>query len=133
MNLKILPRRTRLNLISAIILVAGLGSSALIYHRAVNLSDSASGYETADGTILPISPEDSRMYRHNLEVYGGKLNVMMDDFRRWVAGLWQGKSLAVIIACTTIIISYGFFYAANYVTQPLGSDGHPENNPDGTG
>ncbi len=133
MNGKILPRRTRLNLISAIILVIGLGGAALIYHRAANLPGGASGYETADGTILPMMPEDSKMYRHNLEVYGGKMNVMMDDFRRWFVGLWQGKSLALIIACTTIIISYGFFYAANYLSQPLESAGHPENNPDGTG
>ena len=43
-----------------------------------------------------------------LEVYGGKFSVIMDDFRRWFLGLWQGKSLAVIIACTTIIICFGF-------------------------
>ena len=133
MNWKILPRRTRLNLIGVIILVIGLGSAALIYHRAANLPGGASGYETADGTILPITPEDSKMYRHNLEVYGGKLNVMMDDFRHWFIGLWQGKSLAVIIACSTIIISYGFFYAAQYLPQPLESEVHPDNNPDGTG
>ncbi len=133
MNWKNIPRRTRLNLISVIILVIGLGGAALIYHRAANLPGGASGYETADGTILPISPEDSKMYRHNLEVYGGKLNVMLDDFRRWFEGLWQGKSLAVIIAATTIIISYGFFYAANYLTQPWESEGHPDDNPDGTG
>ncbi|MHB9073227.1 MAG: hypothetical protein ACYC6G_06870 [Desulfobaccales bacterium] len=132
MNWKILPRRTRLNLISAIILLAGLGSAALIYHRAANLPGGASGYEAADGAILPIMPEDSKMYRHNLEVYGGKLNVMMDDFRRWFAGLWQGKSLAVIIACTSLIIAYGFFYAANYLTQPWESEVHHENNPDET-
>jgi hypothetical protein len=132
MNWKILPRRTRLNLIAVIILVVGLSGAALIYHRAANLPGGASGYETADGTILPISPEDSKMYRHNLEVYGGKLNVMMDDFRRWFVGLWQGKPLAVIIACSTLIISYGFFYAANYLTQPLESEVHPDHNPDGT-
>jgi hypothetical protein len=131
MNGKILKTRACLNLISAIILVIGLSGAALIYHHAANLPG-ASGYETADGTILPISPEDSKMYRHNLEVYGGKLNVMMDDFRRWFEGLWQGKSLAVIIACTTIVISYGFFYAANYLTQPWESEVHPDNNPDGT-
>ena len=39
--------------------------------------------------IYPIMPEDSKLYRHNLEVYGGKLNVIMDDFRRWFVGLWQ--------------------------------------------
>jgi hypothetical protein len=133
MNWKILPRRTRLNLLGAIILLVGLGSAALIYSRAADTPYGALGYETADGTIYPIMPEDSKMYRHNLELYGGKLNVVMDDFRRWFLGLWQGKSLAVIITCTTIIISFGFFYAANYLNLPLESEVHPEKNPDETG
>ncbi|MFA4902468.1 MAG: hypothetical protein WC600_06955 [Desulfobaccales bacterium] len=114
-------------------MLVGLGGAALIYHSAADTHYGALGYEAADGAIYPIMPDDSKMYRHNLELYGGKLNVMMDDFRRWFFGLWQGKSLAVILACTSIIISFGFFYAANYLTQPLESDVHPENNPDGTG
>jgi len=54
------------------------------------------------------------MYRHNLEVYCGKANVIMDDFRRWFAGLWQGKPLAVIIGSTAILMAFGCFYTANY-------------------
>ena len=133
MKWKILHQRTYLNLISAIILVVGLGSAALIYQRAGNVPYGAWGYEIVDGIIYPIMPQDSKMYRHNLEVYGGKLNVMMDDFNRWFRGLWHGKSLAVIIGCTTIIISFGFFYRANYLIPRLKSDVHNENNPDGTG
>ena len=124
---------TYLNLISAIILVVGLGSATLIYQRAGNDPYGALGYEVVDGHIYPIMPEDSKMYSHNLELYGGKLNVIMDDFRRWFAGLWHGKSLAVIIGCTTIIISFGFFYTANYLILSLKSDAISENNLDGTG
>ena len=124
---------TYLNLISAIILVVGLGSATLIYQRAGNDPYGALGYEVVDGHIYPIMPEDSKMYSHNLELYGGKLNVIMDDFRRWFAGLWQGKSLALIIACTAIMISLGFFYAANYLRQPLESDIDNENNFDSSG
>jgi hypothetical protein len=119
MNWKILTRRTWLNLISAVILVVGLGSAALIYQRA--------------GTGSQIMLGDSRMYRHNLELFGGKFMLMIDDFRLWFLGLWHGKSLAVIIGCTTIIISFGFFYAANHLTQPFKSDDHHKNNSDGTG
>ena len=133
MNWKILNRRTRLNLISAIILVVGLGSATLIYQRAHNTPYGALGYESVDGIIYPIMPEDSKIYRHNLEVYGGKLNVMMDDFRRWFVGLWQGKSLAVIIGCATLMISFGFFYAAHYQPPDFKSDVYHENNHDRTG
>jgi hypothetical protein len=129
MDWRIFKHRTSLNLISAIILVVGLGSAALIYQRA----GSDPYAEVADGTIRPIRPENSKLYRHNLEVFGGKLNVIMDDFRRWFAELWHGKSLAFILSCTSIIISFGFFYAANYLPQSSKSDVHNEHDPDGTG
>ena len=54
MNWKILNQRTRLNLISAIILVVGLGSATLIYRGANNTPYGALGYESVDGTIYPI-------------------------------------------------------------------------------
>jgi hypothetical protein len=133
MTEKILQQRTLLNLISALILVVGLGSAAWIYVRAGNNPYGALGYEVVDGTVYPVRPENSKIYRHNLEVYGGKLNVMMDDFRRWFAGLWQGKSLAVIIAGTAIIISFGFYYKANYLPPPPEPEAHPENSPEGRG
>lgn len=130
---KIFQRRTYLNLISAIILVAGLGGAALIYQRAVDLPDGAWGYGVADGKIYPIMPGDSKMYRHNLEVYGGKLNVMMDDFSQWFAGLWQGTSLAFIVGCTALLISCGLFYRANYLLPRLKSKAASEDHEAGTG
>jgi hypothetical protein len=119
MNWKILHRRIWLNFVGTIILITGLAGAALIYLRAGN------GYQ--------VMLEDSKMYRHNLEVFGGKFMVMVDDFRLWFLGLWQGKSLAVIIGCAAIVISLGFFYAAHHLSQPLKSDDRRKNYPDGTG
>jgi hypothetical protein len=133
MNGNILHHRTWLNLIGAVILLVGLGSAALIYHRAAAGPSGALGYESADGTIYPIMPGDSKLYRHNLEVYGGKFSVIMDDFRRWFIGLWQGKSLAVIIAATASLISWALFAAARHPAPPGKSEVRPEYNPDGTG
>jgi hypothetical protein len=133
MGVTILHRRTWLNLMGAVILLVGLGSAGLVYQRAGNAPNGASGYEAADGTIYPIMPGDSKLYRHNLEVYGGKFSVIMDDFRRWFIGLWQGKSLAVIIAGTAILISLALFSAAQRQTSPGKSEVRPENGPDGTG
>jgi hypothetical protein len=133
MNGNFFNPRTCLNLIGAIILVAGLGSAALIYQGAVNAQSGVSGHGDADGTIYPLMPENSKLYRHNLEVYGGKFTVIMDDFRRWFVGLWHGKSLAVIIACTTLMISLGLFYKAHHLTLPLKPDVQHLNNPGGTG
>jgi hypothetical protein len=133
MNREILPRRTWLNLLSAVILLTGLGSAALIYHRAAPGPDSALGYESADGIISPLSPENSKLYRHNLEVYGGKFSVIMDDFRRWFVGLWQGKSLAVIIAGTALLISLALFSAAQRLAPPRKFADRRNNGPESAG
>lgn len=122
MKRKIPQLPTCLNLLGAIILLVGLGSAFLIYQRAENVSYGALGYESAGGSLYPIMPEDSKQYQRNMELFGGKANVLADKFRRWFVGLWYGKSLAFIIACTTIIISSGLFYAANHMTNRLKSD-----------
>ncbi len=114
---KILNKRMLFNLTGTILLVVGLCTAVLIYKNAVNDSSRAWGYGSADGTSYPIMPGDSKMYRHNLEVMGGKMNVMMDDFIHWFGGLWHGKSLAVIIGGTTIIISFGFFKKAKTMNR----------------
>jgi len=116
-----------LNLLGAIILLVGLGSALLIYQRARNDSYGVLGYEDVDGTVYPIMPEDSKQYLRDLELFGGKANVLADEFRRWFVGLWHGKSLAFIIACTTVIISFGSFYAANHLTRHAKSDVDREN------
>jgi hypothetical protein len=133
MSGNLLQQRTWLHRIAAVILLVGLGSAAVVYHRALNSPDGALGYEAADGTLYPIMPGDSKLYRHNLEVYGGKFNVIMDDFRRWFVGLWQGKSLAVIIAGTAIIVALALFCAAQPATPPGEVGGRPEDDPDGSG
>ena len=133
MNWKILQQRTWLNLMGAVILVVGLTGAGLIFQSAGNAPYGALGYDVVDGASYPIMPEHSKMYRHNLEVYGGKFSVVMDDFRRWFIGLWQGKSLAVIIGCATIMISAWFFYVANYSKRPWKLDIPEENDPEKPG
>jgi len=118
---------TCLNLISAIILLVGLGSALLIYQRAEDNSYSALGYEEGGGTVYPIMPEDSKKYLRDLELYGGKANVIMDELRRGFIGLWRGKSLAFTVACITIFISSGVFYVANRLPSRLQADVHSEN------
>ena len=122
-----------LNLISAIILLVGLGCAVLIYRTAQNNSAGVLGYEEGGGSIYPIMPEDSKKYLRDLELYGGKANVLMDELRRWFVGLWHGKSLAFTVACITIIISFGVFYAASHLPTRLKSDVPSENNRDETG
>ena len=128
MNQKIAHLRESLILIGAIIMAVGLGSAIWIYQSAGDYSGSVLGYEIIDGSAYPIRPEDSRMYRRDLELYGGKAAVLADDFRRWFIGLWHGKSLAFTVAGISIFISFGFFFAANRLPASLKSNVRSENN-----
>ena len=132
MKWKISDPQTCLNLISVIILLVGLGSAVLIYRTAGNDSNGVLGYEIIGGQAYPISPEDSKMYLHDLQLYGGKAAVLSDEFSRWFVGLWHGKSLAFTVAYITLFISFVVFYIANHLPSRLKSDVHSESNRDGT-
>ena len=128
MKRKVADLRESLILIGAIIMLVGLGSAILIYQSTGDNSDSVFGYEIIDGSAYPIRPEDSRMYRRDLELYGGKAAVLADDFSRWFVGLWHGKSLAFMVAGISIFISFGIFFAANRLPFLLKSDVNSGNN-----
>jgi hypothetical protein len=123
---------TWLNIISVVILLVGLGSAVLIYQRAANDSTSVLGYQEEGGSVYPVNPQDSKMFLRDLELYGGKANVLAYQLRSWFVGLWHGKPLAFTIACITIVVSYGFFYAAGHLRSRLKSDVRNQNNRDGT-
>jgi hypothetical protein len=133
MKWKITDLPACLNLISAIIMLVGLGSAVLIYQRAANDSNSALGYEDEGGSVHPVMPEDSKMYLRDLELFGGKANVLAYQFRHWLDGLWHGKSLSFTVGCITILISFGFFYAANHLPSRQKSGTRNEKNRGGTG
>ncbi len=120
--------RRYLNFIGAIILLIGSGSAILIYQTARGDSSGVLGYEDSGGSVYPVMPEDSKQYLRGLELYGGTANVLADEFRRWFAGLWHGKSLAFTVACITILISSGVFYAASRLPSRSKSDVRTENN-----
>ncbi len=94
----------RLRLIAAIILLAGVCSAVLIYLTAGNAPDMV-GYE----------PENSKKYIHDLELYGGKANVLASELMNWFAGLWYGKSLAFTVAVLSVLLSLGVFFVADHL------------------
>jgi len=98
----------------------------------MNDPDSASGYEVIGGFIYPNAGEHSKKYVHDLELYGGKSAVLADDFMRWFAELWHGKSLAFTVACIAIFISLGVFFAAAHLPSRLRSEVFREGDRDRT-
>jgi len=107
-----MPLKIRLYVISAIILLVGLSSAVVIYLTAMDDSDNVLGYEVVDGVVYPITPQNSKMYVHDLELYGGKAAVLADEFKRWFIDLWHGKSLAFTIAFISTILCIGVSFVA---------------------
>lgn len=128
MKWKSVELRMFLNLMSVIILLVGLGMAVFIYRTADSESSGALGYQIIDGTVYPIMPENTKIYRHDLEVFGGKAAVLADDFRRWFIGLWHGRSLAFTIAVITILVSFACFFTARHLPSISQSDARTDNN-----
>jgi len=115
--------RVYFQIVSIAILIAGLGSALVIYERAGKGSPEVLGYEEGDDTTYPVNPEDSKVYERSMELYGGKANVLADQLRRWFVGLWHGTSLAIMVACVSIIASFCFFFAGNHPRPKAGPGG----------
>lgn len=80
--------------LTAAILAAGFGSAVVIYITAGPESENPLGYD----------PLQTKSYLHDLEMYGGKANVLAAEFMEWFTGLWQGRSLAWTVAVITILV-----------------------------
>ena len=113
-------RRTRLNRLGVLILLAGLLAAALIHGTAVDDAD-ALAYEIVDGVAYPVLASESKAYRHDLERLGGKAALFADDLRRGLASLVQGRRLAGSVAGLAGIAALVCFAAAR--RQP-GDDQH---------
>ena len=133
MTWKIINPQKCLYLISAIVLLSGLSSAIVVYWTAEQDVNSLSGYEVIGGYIYPTTPENTKKYTHDLQLYGGTAAVLADELRRWFIGLWRGKSLAVTIACIASIISFGIFLFAKYASFSPQSHSPNESQGDKTG
>lgn len=113
-----------LYLIGGFILLAGLLGAAMVYLTAVEERSDVVGYEIADGEVYGVSASESKRYRHDLELFGGKAAVLADDFSRWFAGLWQGRRLAYTLAVLAIGLALGCFRAAHRLSRGPNGDPH---------
>jgi hypothetical protein len=95
-------RRSRLRRLAAVILSVGLGSAVAVYFAAGPDSDNPLGYD----------PMQTKSYLHDLELYGGKANVLAAEFREWFTGLWMGRNLAFTIAVLTFLVFLAIRYVA---------------------
>jgi hypothetical protein len=89
-----------------------MGSSVFIYLTADDVTENS----------LVREFENSKVYRHELEAYGGKLSVVSNEIIRWFEGLWQGRSLAFTVAAITFIAALGVFIVACGMPHDVTSD-----------
>ena len=90
----------RFRLMSYIIFIVGIFISAVIYVTAGPPMEHPFGY----------NPLSTKVFLRQLELFGGKGNIMAAEFREWFVGLWQGKNLSFTIAAITVIISMILWY-----------------------
>ncbi len=102
-----MPAKAHVRVVTRAILLVGLAAAAVIF--LVNSGPGgASDYEL----------ERSKMYLHDLQLYGGRANVLADDFRNWWGGLWHGRNLAFTVAAISILAALAY----RFVATPLPAD-----------
>lgn len=110
MNWTSINRRKRLYIIAAVILLLGWSAALIIY---LNAGDDARGPDD-EGRVIEMRGRGSKMYRHDLESYGGKWSVAADDLVAWFEGLWEGRSLAATVAFIAGSVALGIFIVARH-------------------
>jgi hypothetical protein len=85
----------------------GLGAAVLIW-RAQDRMDRENESALAADAQAPLSPLDSRRHTRDVELYSGKLGVLMEEAKE----LLHGKPLAKTIAVASVLTATGFFLVA---------------------
>jgi hypothetical protein len=113
---------------SVAVAVVGLLGALLIYVRADD-SDADENVQIVivDGQAYKVPLASTKMYQRELRRFGGEAAVLFDDINRWFAGLWHGRSLAVITACVTAFVSVVLFLLARAApySDDRGDDAEP--------
>ncbi|MDR3685000.1 MAG: hypothetical protein P4L11_14830 [Geothrix sp.] len=102
-------RLARIRLITGGILAGGLGTALAIYVTAV----------PGGGNPLGFEPEDSKKYLHDVEVIGGKVNLLASQIRGAWNGLWQGRNLAFTVGGLTLLLALAFWFVATRRARDL--------------
>jgi hypothetical protein len=105
-----LPTRlARIRQLTALLLAAGLGAALTIHLTATPPAPNPLGYE----------PMNTKKYLRDLEIYGGKVNVLATEFMGWWNDRWQGRNLATTVACLTVLATGGFWLLATRQARDL--------------
>ena len=104
------------NFLSIVILAIGLGSSILIYLTTKPTPLTHLGYD----------PLNTKKYLRELEVYGGKMNVLASEFMQWFDGLWHGRSLAFTVGVISAVLAFLLWFIGIHLQTNPDADSQNE-------
>jgi hypothetical protein len=105
------------------ILAIGFATAVAIYLTAQAPPGNPFGYE----------PEDTKKYVRDMELYGGKANLLASELRKWFDSLWHGKRLAFTVAGITVIAACAFVFFAAPLPPAVEAGDANERNTGGSG
>lgn len=111
-------RSTVLRCLGGLVLALGLCGSVLQYQKGVREAEVLAAFIASGGEVL-LHPEDFKKSSREMEAFGGGSLVLVDKLQRWFDGLWEGKSLAVVMALCTVAVAALLFRAANHPSSDL--------------
>jgi hypothetical protein len=89
-------------LVVAAILVVGFATALWIYLSAA---------PPADPSDLGLN--ETKQYQRQVELYGGKANLLALEVMDWLRSLAHGRRLAITVACVTVIVAGGVWLVAD--------------------
>ena len=98
---------TLLNTIGVVVLVLGIGSALLLYRQSRPATSNTNG-EWKDTSL---SMTESKANTRDIEMYGGKLEVLMVKFQDWFR---RPESQAIVIATFSVLLGAGCFLVARH-------------------
>ena len=105
--------------LSYAIFTLGLCSAVVIYVTTSPPPQHPLGYD----------PFASKKYVRDLELYGGKINILAVEFRQWLDSLWQGQNLSYTLAFLTVIFSYILWFIGSHSASSLDTHSEKQNVP----
>ena len=112
-------RCVRLRWAAWLILLVGLSVSICLFLTATEEANDVVAYVMVDGQSYPVLAGDSKVYRHQIERFGGKMAVFADDLGRWLRHLTSGRGLAALVALMSVVASGVCLRAAQAGTKPV--------------
>jgi len=55
---------------------------------------------------------ESKMYTHQIQLFGGKMAVLFEEISQWLGGLWHGPRLALTVAWLSLATALVLFLIA---------------------